>query len=113
VKDGIVTLKGTDSTPFLGVGAGVSGPATVAFRMRGGAGGNGKVEWLQPGTAPKAEHTVPYTLTAGAWQTVTLRLPADGPLGIFRLYLPASRQPVDVDWIELTPDAGTPRRWDF
>ena len=113
VKDGIVTLNGSDGTPFLGVGAGVSGPATVAFRIRGDAGGSGKVEWLQPGTAPKAEHTVPYTIKAGAWQTVTLRLPADGPLGIFRLYLPAARQPVDIDWIGLTPDAGASRRWDF
>lgn len=113
VKDGIVTLNGSDGTPFLGVGAGVSGPATVAFRIRGDAGGSGKVEWLQPGAAPKAEHTVPYTIKAGAWQTVTLRLPADGPLGIFRLYLPAARQPVDIDWIGLTPDAGASRRWDF
>ena len=113
VKAGIVTLKGSGGTPFLGVGAGVSGPATVAFRARCAAGGSGKAEWLQPGAAPKAEQTVPYTIKVGAWQTVTLRLPADGPLGILRLYLPAARQPVDVDWIELTPDAGTSRRWDF
>jgi hypothetical protein len=33
-------------------------------------------------------------------------------LGIVRVYLPAQKQPVEVDWIELKA-AGQPRRWDF
>ena len=55
---------------------------------------------------------MPFTLAPGDWQTVTVQLPAQGPLGILRIYLPAHQQPVDVDWIELK-GAAQPRRWEF
>jgi hypothetical protein len=113
VKAGIVTLKGQDTAPFLGVGANADGPATVSVRARCAKGGPGNVEWLQPGSAPKAENTVAFRLTGGDWQTVTVDVPAKGPLGILRLYLPAAQQAVEVDWIELKPVAGKPRRWEF
>jgi hypothetical protein len=71
------------------------------------------VAWLQPGAAPKAENTAAFRLTGDEWQTVTGDVPAKGPIGILRLYLPAVQQPVEVDWIELKPSKGPPRRWNF
>lgn len=113
VRGGIVTLRGVDAAPFLGVGAGAEGPAAVTFRVRCAKGGPGKVEWLQPGAAPKTENATAFRLSDGDWQTVTVEIPAKGPLGILRVYLPAHQQPVEVDWIELKPAAGKPRRWAF
>ena len=41
-----------------------------------------------------------------------MNVPADGPLGILRVYLPAQEQPVEIDWIEFV-SGDKPRRWDF
>ncbi|MCH5374052.1 MAG: hypothetical protein JJ992_08750, partial [Planctomycetes bacterium] len=112
VTAGIVTVKGTTDSPFLGVGAGTDGPAAVTFHARSAVGGTGKVEWIPPGTSPVPANSAPFTLKAGDWQSVTVHIAAQGPLGIVRIYLPAQKQAVEVDWIELR-GAGKPRRWDF
>ena len=113
VKQGIVTVAGTGDSPFLGIGAGTHGPAAVTFRARCAQGGQGKVEWIPPGTDPDQAKSSSFTLNPGDWQTVTSAIPASGPLGILRVYLPAQNQSVEIDWIELKPDSGKPRRWDF
>jgi len=112
VTDGIVTLTGKGDTPFLGVGAGVSGPALMRVRVRAANGGRGKVEWIPPGGSQTGAKSVPLTLSAGPWQEVSVMIAAEGPLGILRVYLPAQRQTVDVDWIELQA-AGRTKRWEF
>ncbi len=112
VTNGIVTITGKNNAPFLGVGANVSGKATVKFRARCANGGDGKIEWLTPGTNSASAKSVPFTLTAGDWQTATVNVPADGAIGILRIYLPAQKQAVDIDWIEMKA-AGKPRRWEF
>lgn len=112
VKGGIVTVRGSGSAPFLGVGAGIDGPGTVTFRTRTAAGGEGKIEWIPPGKNPDGANTAAFTIKPGNWQTVTTKVPAEGPLGILRIYLPAQQQPVEVDWVELK-GTGKPRRWDF
>lgn len=112
VKAGIVTVKGKTDLPFLGVAAGVEGPATVTFRVRCAEGGPGKLEWIPPGTSQTQTATAPFTLKPGDWQTAKVEIPAKGPLGIARIYLPAQKQPVEIDWIELKGPAKN-KRWDF
>ena len=112
VKDGIVTMTGKGAAPFLGVGAGVSGPATVKFRARSAAGGAGKIEWLPAATAAADATSLPFTLAPGDWQEITVSIPATGPLGMLRLYLPAQTQPVAVDWVELKAGEQL-QRWEF
>jgi len=109
VKDGIVTVKRRRGSPFLGVGAGISGPAKFSFRVRSAAGGPGKAEWIP--TGGKAQ-SAPFEIPSGGWQIISLDLPATGPLGILRLYLPAQSQPVEIDYIALSGNGKT-RRWDF
>ena len=114
VKDGVVTVTGKSDAPFLGCGAGkMSGPTVVTFRARSAGGGAGKVEWLPTPAATEKAKSVEFKLTGGDWQSVTVELPADGVLGIVRLYLPAAAQPVELDWVELKPAKEKPRRWDF
>ncbi|MFM8469628.1 MAG: sulfatase [Limisphaerales bacterium] len=114
VKDGVVTVTGKAGA-FLGHGMGkLTGPATLKFRARSAAGGAGKVEWLPGGATDAANaQSVPYDLPAGDWREVSVNLATTGPLGVLRLYLPAASKPVELDWIEISPKAGKPQRWDF
>lgn len=112
--NGIVTVRGTDASPFLGFAASRGkGPAAVRIRTRAAAGGPGKIEGRS--SAGKSDvQSLPFELKAGAWQTVTLDVPEGFPLGILRVYLPAQKQPAEVDWVELKmPAEKQPRRWDF
>lgn len=112
VKDGVVTLTGQGQSPFLGVGAAMEGPATLKFRSRSAAGGEGRIEWIAPGKNPPPGKSVPFSVKPGDWQETAVEVPAEGPIGILRLYVPAHHQPVELDWIELTGKAKT-KRWDF
>ena len=105
-----MTVKAAGKAPFLGIGAGVSGPVTATFRIRSKNGGDGKIAWVP---ADKKERTVPFKTSGGEWQDIELKIPAEGNLGIFRIYIPAQKQTVEIDWLELKPDSGNPRRWDF
>lgn len=110
VKDGIVSITGKAADPFLGVTAGVNGPATVKLRARCGSGGAGKAEWIPKGAKPQS---VPFEMRGGEWEDVEVTIPAKGQLGILRLYLPAEKQAVEVDRVILTGKGGAPRRWEF
>lgn len=115
VKDGIITVVGKGTEPFLGYGIGKqNGPAEVTLRMRCGNAGSGKIEWIPDSLASKPAdlHSVPYSVTGGDWQTVKVKIPTEGHLGIIRLYLPAQTQTVEIDSIELTV-AGKSRKWTF
>mgnify|MGYP000923920515 CR=1 FL=1 len=110
VKTGIVRLTSAQPAPYLGVSAGIAGPAQVVFQIRSPKGGVGKIEWLPPREKPQS---VPYRTTGGDWQTITVDIPTKGPLGIFRIYVPAQSQSVEIDSVELRPAKGKARRWDF
>jgi hypothetical protein len=115
VKDGILTMKAKGVEPFLGYAAGgMKGPTMVAMRVRCAEGGAGHVDWIPSGVAKSGAdvNSVPVVLKGGDWEEVAVTIPAEGPLGIVRLYLPAATQPVEVDWIELRA-SGKPTRWGF
>lgn len=119
VKEGVVTMTGTGKPgmAFLGHGmAKVTGPLIVKARVRSAAGGEGKIEWLPKGAGdPSIVKSVPFTLTGGEWQEVSVEIADNGPLGTMRVYLPATGKPVEVDWIEVRGEApkAKPQRWDF
>jgi len=110
VNEGIVTVMGTGAEPFLGFSAGkFVGPTVVSFRARSASGGTGKVEWLPTPQDTAKARAVAFQLTAGDWQEVTVELPAQGPLGILRLYLPAQKEAAQIDWIDLQSGKETHR----
>lgn len=114
--NGIVTARGTSGPPFFGFPASRGqGPAKVRFRLRAAKAGAGKIECLPPGAHQSAARSEPFEIPGGDWQTLTVHLPAGFPLGIVRLYLPAQKQAVEVDWIEISGGSGSkpPQRWDF
>jgi len=111
VKDGIVRVRSIGFECYLGFAAGkYSGPSTATFRIKAKP-GTSHFDWLPSGG--KAQR-VPFTLKGGDWQEVTVQIPAAGPLGIVRLYLPMQEQPVEIDWIELrSTDDGKVTRTEF
>ncbi len=115
VKDGALIVTGTGPAPFLGFAAGkISGPTVVSLRVRSIAGGAGKVEWLPtPQDTDKAKSVLFNLKASEEWQEVTVALPAKGTLGILRLYLPAQKEPLMLDWIEVKPTQGKSQRWSF
>jgi len=113
VKGGILRITSIGDACFLGFAASKhSGPTTVKFRIKARA-GTSHFDWLPGGTGDKAQRTE-FTLKGGDWEEVTVELPAEGPLGIARLYLPMQDQPVEIDHIELISKNGSkPTRTDF
>lgn len=114
VKDGVLSVNGSGSAPFLGVGVGLSGAAKISFRIRCEKGGEGFVELL-PKVGGKSEGPwrVSYAVKGGDWQDVAVELPGHGEVPILRLYLPEPNGLVDFDWIEVKAGREKPKRWDF
>lgn len=100
VKDGILRLTNIGPEGFLGFAAGKhSGPTTAKFRIKAKA-GTSHFDWLSGGVGSQQKR-VDFTLKGDEWEEITVELPAEGPLGIVRLYLPMQAHPVELDWIEL------------
>ena len=112
VSDGILSVTQRSGNSFLGFAAGKHrGPATVSFRIRSQPGAS-HVDWLPGGPQSKAT-PVKYVLQGTDWQDISVELPATGPIGIVRLYLPPGAKPVEIDWIELKSAAPLKSRSDF
>lgn len=120
-----ITATGKRGGAFLGHALGREiGPAVIKFRMRSATGGAGRIEWTgsaKPDDAAKAQaggaaKSAPFEITGGDWRDVSVEIPEKGSLGVVRLHLPPSDQPIEIDWIELRrSQAATakPLRWDF
>ena len=79
---------------------------------------HGKVQWKTQGQSafPQQGQTVEFQLAAGTdWQDVNLKLPIKGTLAIVRLYLPATKSPVEIESIRDVPvNSNKPiRAWNF
>jgi hypothetical protein len=110
-----ITSKGQAGAAFLGHAMGkVSGPAEIKLRVRSTTGGAGKIECLPGGAGdPTGSQTVSFAVTKGDWQELVVSLPVKGPLGVVRLYLPATEAPLELDWVELKAKTAQPQRWEF
>ena len=103
VRDGIVNVADIGSECFFGFSAGKhSGPSTASFRIKAKP-GTSHFDCQINGGKPLR---VPFALKGDDWQEITVQIPATGPLGIVRLYLPMQEQPVEIDWIGLRSDNG-------
>jgi hypothetical protein len=89
----------------------------VTLRLRArSAGGPARVQWRTTAQTefPAGGQVVEFALPAsGAAAEASIALPVAGALQHLRLYLPAQKSPVEIDWVELAPAGGQPQRWDF
>jgi hypothetical protein len=106
VLNGILKLTNLGDAAFLGFAAGKhSGPTLLKARLKSQAGVS-HVDWLPQGAEGKAKRS-DFTLKNSDWEEISVELPAEGPLGIVRLYLPMQEQAVEIDWIEMTSKNGS------
>jgi len=114
VKDGVLTARGENATPFLGVGASLAGPAKLKFRLRCPKEGAGAIDLVPKVETPADSITrIAFQARAGEWQEIEVELASPRETSILRLYLPNATAPVELDWVELKPTGGKARRWDF
>jgi hypothetical protein len=113
VGDGVVTISEFKEGSFLGFAAGKhSGPSTVRLRIKAGA-GSSHVDWLPDGPTADALSAT-YQVKGDDWEEITVNLSASGRLGVVRVYFPAERQPIEIDWIEIRSEDNTkPTRTEF
>ncbi|MBI5691340.1 MAG: sulfatase [Verrucomicrobia bacterium] len=115
-REGALVVEGDGRSPFLAVTRlDQAGPVTLTLRART-AGGVARVQWRTAAQAefPATGQSVEFTLAASTeWSEARVTLPVEGSLQHLRLYLPAQKAPVEIDWIDLVSPGRAPRRWDF
>jgi arylsulfatase A-like enzyme len=107
---GILSISKLTDASFLGFSASKhSGPSSVKIRIKAQP-GNSHVDWLPGGTQDKAQ-SAPFKIESRRWQEISVSIPATGPLGIVRVYLPHQAEEIEIDWIEIvsTKDNHTTR----
>ena len=96
----------------------VDGPVEVRLRIRTDARGTGRLQWRteEQTLFPATGQTASFGVRSGDWQELSVPLAVEGRLVHVRLFLPVQKQPVEIDWIEITPTGGNDKerqRWDF
>jgi hypothetical protein len=70
------------------------------MRIRAEA-GESHIDWLPKGPGTEAHQTT-FRIRGSEWEEISVELPATGPLGVVRVYLPPQSPPIQIDWIEIT-----------
>ena len=103
VKKGIVHVSKLTDSSFLGFSAAKhTGPSVVKLRIKANK-GESHVDWL-PNGAKSEPQSVAFSLKGKNWQEISITVPATGPLGILRIYLPKQSKPIEIDWIEISSE---------
>lgn len=115
--EGAIRIEGTGRTPFLGTAqVRFPGPLTLKLRIRSSAGGRGKVRWktAQQQDFPQTGQSVDFDLKkSSGWQDVSVKVPLSGKPQIVRLYVPATKVPVEIQKIQFTGKGGGDKQWNF
>lgn len=100
-KDGVLQITNIGAACFLGFSADKHrGASILKFRIKAKAAAS-HVDWIPGGVEAKTQRADFQLQGSGAWEEATVPLPAAGPLGIVRLYLPMQEEPLQIDWIML------------
>lgn len=117
ISDGVLTMRatGNSETAFLGHATGrMTAPAVVRLRVRSVAGGKGRIDSLSQGVTDASQIiSVPFDVPGGEWQQIAVELKHSGPLGVLRLFLPATEAPIEIDRIDIQPASGRGESWAF
>lgn len=116
VRAGALALSSTGRAPFLGIaGLKLAGPLKIRFRARGPA-GEFKLQWRteDQDDFPVSGQTHSFVSAGGKdWAETVAEVPAAGMVVHARFYLAATSEPIEIDWLEMSPLEGPVRRWDF
>jgi arylsulfatase A-like enzyme len=100
-------IESDGGAPFLGtVQVKHTGPAVLKLRARSKVGGKGIVQWRTSDqkTFPKGGQSMNFELKPGTtWSEVSIELPIAGELKHLRVFLPATRSPVEIASVQYLP----------
>ena len=112
-------ISSTHAQPFLtNASLNVEGPVLLKIRLRSAKTGKVNLQWRtadQAGFAAKGQ-SKEFSIKGGDWQNIEIKLPVKGALQHLRMFVPDSKGPLEIDWIEITPAGGKSKqseRWDF
>ena len=112
-------ISSTHAQPFLtNASLNIDGPVQLQARLRSAKTGKANLQWRtadQKGFPAKGQ-SKQFSIKGGDWQNIEIKLPVKGALQHLRMFIPVSKEPLEIDWIEITPAGGTSKkseRWDF
>tara|TARA_B100000497_G_C7307408_1_gene207539 strand:- start:106 stop:537 length:432 start_codon:yes stop_codon:yes gene_type:complete len=112
-------ISSTHAQPFLtNANLNIEGHVQLKARLRSAKPGKANLQWRtadQAGFAAKGQ-SKEFSIKGGGWQDIEIKLPVKGALQHLRMFVPVSKQPLEIDWIEITPVGGKSKkseRWDF
>jgi len=112
-------ISNSHQQPFLAnASLEVEGPVLASVRLRSAKGGKATLQWRtsdQKDFSAKGQ-SKKFSIKSGDWQDIEIKLPVKGVLQHLRMFVPISKEPLEIDWIEITPVGGKPKksqRWDF
>ena len=118
-KDHTLRITATGRQLFLAnAKIGVEGPVQVRLRIRTAKNGEGRLQWRtkdQEGF-PETGQRKSFLINGGEWRELAVPLNVKGQLLHLRLVLPAQKEPIDIDWIEIRSadeNVKATKRWDF
>ena len=96
----------------------VDGPAQVRLRIRTRKDGTGRLQWRteDQDSFPEVGQLQSFDVAGGDWQERSIPLDVDGRLVHVRLFMPDSKRPTEIDWIEISAKDGPDdqrKLWDF
>ena len=119
VEAGSLKVASTSRNPLLiNNKMRINGPVEFNLRIRAHVSGTARLQWRTEDQQlfPPTGQSKTFALTGGDWQELTVPLAVKGRLVHVRFVLPAQKQPIEIDWIQI----GTARasgqgreRWDF
>ena len=116
-----IKISNSHHQPFLAnASLEVKGPVLASARLRSAKGGKATLQWRtsdQKDFSAKGQ-SKKFSIKGGDWQDVEIKLPVKGTLRHLRMFVPISKEPLEIDWIELKPaetgtDTKQTKRWDF
>ena len=112
-------ISSTHTQPFLtNASLNIDGPVLLKIRLRPAKNGKANLQWRtadQAGFVVKGQ-SKEFSIKGGDWQNIEIKLPVKGALQHLRIFIPVSKEPLEIDWIEIAPEGGKSKqskRWDF
>ena len=119
VQSGSLRISAIGRSPLLtNAKVRTRGPAVVKLRLRTSMDCTSRLQWRTEDQElfPKTGQSKSFDVTGGDWQTLSVPLATQDRVVHVRLFTPAHKQSLEIDWIEIGPSDGkTPQaqRWDF
>ena len=119
VKDDILKVTPTGRQSFIASAKiPARGPGVLRFRMRGPKNGKGQIQWRtrEQASFPESGQVHPFSAEGGVWQEHEVEVEEKDGIVHLRLFVPQQKQPVEIDWIEISWQDGDEikrKRWDF